>query len=120
LVNVTLVAVLVLPTATAGKVTLVGEMVTGVMPLPVRPAVWGEPGALSVTVSVPLAAATAVGENATNIVQLAPPATCPVPDGHVPPVRIKGPLTAMLLTVSGVDAPFVRVSVSAALWVPAA
>jgi hypothetical protein len=59
-VGVTILAALVLPTGT----------VTGALPVPVRLTVWGLFGALSVNVSVPVAAPVAVGEKVTPTVQL--------------------------------------------------
>jgi hypothetical protein len=51
-----------------------GLSVTGT-PVPVRAAVWGEPAALSVTVTDAERAPAACGVNLTEIVQLPPPAT---------------------------------------------
>ena len=102
LVNVTVVTALVLPTAVLGRLKEPGETVTGVMPVPVKPTVWGLLAALSVMVSVPLSAPTVVGENAMNMLQLAPVATEPAPTGHVPPAYKNGPPTAIVLIVRGV------------------
>jgi hypothetical protein len=59
------------PTYWFGKVTVGGEKLIPVMPTPVKGAVCGLPGALSVAVSEALAFPTAVGVKVTRIPQLA-------------------------------------------------
>ena len=62
-VKVTVLAVLVSPTANVPKLSLVDDRLTGALPLPVRPTVWVP--ALSVIVTLPEAEPTAVGANVT-------------------------------------------------------
>jgi hypothetical protein len=119
-VRVTVLAALVLPTTTVARFRVLGEMLTGVIPVPVRLAVWGLLPALSVMVKVPVSGATMVGVNVTRMVQVAPPAKVFGLTGQVPPVLVKLPLTAILLIFRGVVCTFVSVSVFAALWVPSA
>ena len=52
-----------------------GEVIVTVDPVPLNAADSGEPGALSVTVTVPVRFPPVVGMNVTEIVQLAPAAT---------------------------------------------
>ena len=100
LVRVTVTAALVLPTATVPKFNELADRVTGeleLLPVPLRLTVCGLFPALSVKVSVPVAAPVAVGVNVTPTLQLAPAATL------VPQVLLaipKGPLTTMLENVS--------------------
>jgi hypothetical protein len=117
-VTVTVDTALVLPTAVLGRFRVLVETVTGTMPVPVKLAVWGLLAALSVMVSVPVSAPSAVGENAMDILQDAPAATEPAPTGHVPPAYANGPLTAIVLIFRGVVCRLVIVSVCVALRVP--
>ncbi len=100
LVRVTVTAALVLPTATVPKFNELADRVTGeleLLPVPLRLTVCGLFPALSVKVSVPVAAPVAVGVNVTPTLQVAPAATL------VPQVLLaipKGPLTTMLENVS--------------------
>jgi hypothetical protein len=70
LVRVTLLAELVLPTATVPRLKLVAESVTGVLPVPDRLTVCGLLDAASVKVSVPVDAPISVGEKVTPTVQV--------------------------------------------------
>ena len=75
MVSVIALAVLLVPTNWLPNASEVGDKVTaGAVPVPVRAAVWGLLGALSVTVSVPDLAPVAAGLNVTLIAQLAPAA----------------------------------------------
>src|SRR5208282_4720951 len=87
LVSVTVFAVLVLPAITVPKLKLLAERVAGAAPVPESEAVCGLVVAPSTTLRVPDADPTAVGVNATRMVQLARPANDPPLDGQVPPVR---------------------------------
>jgi hypothetical protein len=64
----------VVPTATVPKASVLAERVTGALPVPVRLTVCGLFTASSVNVSVPVAAAIAVGENVTPTTHVAPAA----------------------------------------------
>src|ERR1022692_2406586 len=66
-----MVFVLLEPTATLPKATVVGEKTIGASPVPVRLTICGEFKALSVMVIAPLTAPTTVGVNVTFTVQLA-------------------------------------------------
>jgi hypothetical protein len=72
-VRITLCEALVVPTRWSAKVMLDFESETAgaVVPVPVRPMVCGLPGALFVSLIVPLRVPPTVGENATLIEQLA-------------------------------------------------
>jgi hypothetical protein len=100
------------------KVRLVAESDTVVVPVPVSATICGLPVALSLSVSVALLVPVAVGVNVTLMAQIAPAATL---DPQVL-VWAKSPLLApvivMLLMVSAAVPVLVRVSVSAALFVP--
>jgi hypothetical protein len=74
LVNVTTLAALVVPAGWLLKLRLLGESVTGGLPIPSKEIVCGLPAALSVTAIVPVPVPTAVGVYVTLIVQLAPAA----------------------------------------------
>jgi len=116
-VSVTVFAELVLPTAVLLKVSDVADRVTGALPVPVRVTVCGLFRALSVKVSVPVAAPIAVGENVTPTTQLAPAAML------VPQVLLataKPALATMPLKLSAALARFVSVTVLAALVLPTA
>ena len=66
---------LVFPTFALPKFKLLAESVTAAPPpLPARLTTWGLFGALSVNVSVPVNGPTALGENVTPTMQLAPAA----------------------------------------------
>jgi len=84
------------------------------VPVPLSVTVCGEPGALSVAVSVPERDPEAVGVNVTEIVQLAPAATA------VPQVFIaaKSPETAIEVIETATVPEFERVTVCAALVAP--
>jgi hypothetical protein len=120
LVRVTVMAALVLPTATAPKFKVLAERVTGelvLLPVPVRFTLWGLFGALSVNVSVPVAAPVAVGVKVTPTAQLAPAAML------VPQVLLaiaKAPLIPTLEKVRGTFCWFVSVTVLAELVLPTA
>jgi hypothetical protein len=68
--RVTLCPGLVVLTTRLEKVRLAGSKVTGAVPVPLSSASCGEFVALSLTVSVPVRAPTAVGVNVTEIVHL--------------------------------------------------
>ena len=100
LVRVTVTGALVVFTATVPKFNELADRVTGeleLLPVPLRLTVCGLFPALSVKVSVPVAAPVAVGVNVTPTLQVAPEATL------VPQVLLeipKGPLTTMPEKVS--------------------
>jgi hypothetical protein len=78
LVSVTICAVLVDPTFSDANVRLLGESVTAgavATPMPVRAIFWGEPDALSVTVSVAVRVPAAEGVKVTESSQFEPTAT---------------------------------------------
>jgi hypothetical protein len=78
LVRVTVIGAEVLPVLTVPKFNVLAERVTGELvapPVPLRLMVCGLVKALSVNVSVPVAAPVAVGVNVTPTEQLAPAAT---------------------------------------------
>jgi hypothetical protein len=62
-VNVTVLAILVLPTVVLPNVNVAGEIVTGEEPVPTRLTICGLFAALSVKVNAPLRAPVSVGEN---------------------------------------------------------
>jgi len=68
--RVTLFPVLVVLITWLAKVRLAGDRLTGTVPVPIKLAVCGEFGALSLTVSVPVRVPRAVGVKVTEIVQL--------------------------------------------------
>jgi hypothetical protein len=76
--------------------------------------------AVSVTVRVPLAAATAVGVKTIKTVQLVPPVSVLGLRGQVPPLCWKFPLTEIVLMDRGTVCTFLSVTVFAALVVPSA
>jgi len=73
-VSVTVFAELVFPTGVLLKLRDVAERVTGVLPVPLRLTVCGLFSALSVNISVPVAAPIDAGEKVTPTTQLAPAA----------------------------------------------
>ena len=81
LVSVTVCGALAVPSVCEANVRLLGEsitagdVITGTAPVPLNVTVWGDPLALSVIVSIPVRAPTAVGVKVTEIVHLAPAAT---------------------------------------------
>lgn len=106
-----------LPTAVLLKVSDVAEIVTGALPVPVRLTVCGLFRALSVKVSVPVAAPTAVGEKVTPATQLAPAAML------APQVLLaiaKPALAPTFVMPNATLARFVSVTVFAALVLPTA
>jgi hypothetical protein len=115
LVTVTVWLELALPRATTPKFNALADNVTGVPPVPLRLTFWGLFEALSVKVSVPLAAPAAVGVNVTPTAQLAPAGTG-VP--QVLPEIAKGPLIPTLEIVRDVLWRLVSVTVTAALVLP--
>jgi hypothetical protein len=74
LLILTVCGALVVPTFSVPKERLAGENVTGVSPVPVRFSRWGEPPALSVTVTSPGTRPGTVGLNVTVIEQELPAA----------------------------------------------
>jgi hypothetical protein len=117
LVRVTLFAELVLPTEVVLKLRLVLESVTGAVPVPLRLTVCGLLIALSVKLSMPVAAPIAGGEKVTPTVQV-PPAARLAP--QVLLAMANGPVAAMPVNVSAVLSRLVTVTVFAALVLPAA
>jgi len=107
-VTVTDIGALGMPTGTTPKRMLLAESeATGAgaaAPVPLRDTISGPPGRLlPLMFNVALRAPTAVGVNVITMEQLAPPATCPAPVGHVDaPVIAKSPEFApvMLIEVS--------------------
>lgn len=89
------------------QVRYTDKAATGPRPSPLKPTVWGLPGASSVIASVPLRFPGTVGVNVTLIVQETPAAT------ESPQVFVwaKSPLALMLLMVSGALPLLVRVTV---------
>lgn len=61
---------LVVPITWLAKARVAGDKLTGAVPVPLSAAVCGEFEALSLTVSVPVRAPTAVGVKLTEILQL--------------------------------------------------
>lgn len=117
LFRVTVLIAPVVPTFWSGNATLVGDRVTaGVIPVPLKLAVWGLPAALSGMVTVPVLVPVAVGVKVTLIMQLAP-ATREVPQLLVWP---KSPLTPILPPVMerGAVPLLVSVKICALLVVP--
>jgi hypothetical protein len=112
LVTVTVFAALVLPTASEPKLRLVGESVTGELPLPVTLTVCVP--ALSVIVRTPEAEPTAVGENTTEMVHEAAGARAALQLFVWP----NGPATATLVTCSGPVPLLCTVTLRAVLEVP--
>ena len=108
---------LVRPTVTLPNARLVGETVTGAIPVPVSAAVCGLLPALSVTVNVPLSAPMILGLNTTRMVQLDCLGSVPL-NGQVPPFSKKSPPAVTLLIVRAVVSGFLSVAVFAALVVP--
>src|ERR1019366_3330949 len=99
------------------KFNALADSVTAVLPVPLRLTFCGLFEALSVKVSVPLAAPVAVGVNVTPTAQLAPLVT------GVPQVLLeiaKGPLIPTLEIVSDVLWRLVSVTFTAALVLPTA
>jgi hypothetical protein len=104
LLSVTLRALLLAPTGSAGKVKEVGErLTTGAVPVPVRLTDWVVAGpSLSVMVNEPLREPAALGANVTLRVQLAPAATL-VPQVLVSaksPLPVPAMLTLVMLSVA--------------------
>src|SRR6516165_10504241 len=97
LVTVTVWGVLWEPTTIDGNVKVLAERVTAggsATPMPASAIVCGLPPALSLTVSVPVAAATVVGLKTTLTVQAAP-GWSTVPAAQVPPLPTAKPLLAV-------------------------
>jgi hypothetical protein len=67
--SVTVFLALLVPIPWLAKARLAGDKVAGVVPVPLKVAVWGEFEALSLTVSVPVRPPRALGVNVTEIVQ---------------------------------------------------
>jgi hypothetical protein len=116
-VKVTVLAVLVPPTATVPKLKLLVESVTGALPVPVRLTVCGLVIALSANVRTPEAGPRAAGMNVTPTWQLAPAATLAP---HVLLATANGPLTVILVTLRATFRRFVTVTVLAGLVLPTA
>ena len=116
-VSVTVFAELVAPMVTVPKLRLLADRVTGALPVPLRLTVWGLFRALSVNVSVPVAAPVAVGVNVTPTIQLTPAARL------VPQVLLaiaNAPVAPMLEKFRAMLPRFASVTVLAALVLPTA
>ena len=102
------------PTVRLLKLSDVGDNVTAATPVPLKLTVCGLFDALSVIVTVPVAAPVAAGENVTEIEHFLPAAT------ELPQVVVseKLPLTVMLVIVSVAVPVFVRVRPRVAEVVP--
>ena len=119
LVMVSVCAALVLPTTVEAKVRLVGAIVTGRTPVPLRLATCGESLPVSETTTAPETAAAAEGVKVTLMVQLAPAASAP-PQG-VPPLPTAAKFPAVeSVSVTELALEFFTVTVFAALVVPMA
>jgi hypothetical protein len=110
LVRIVVCAALVVPVVCDVKVRADGESIipgVGAIPVPFNTTIWGELGALSVMVTVPVRLPAAVGVNVTEMVQFAPAATL------VPQVWVcaKSPDIAIEVTVKAVVPEFVSVTV---------
>ena len=122
-VTVTVCDALSEPTATLPKFRLVGETVTGAMPVPESVTTCGVVGALSlIAICAPLVAPRAVGWKKTTKVQLAPGATGtpPVQGETTPGEVVKGPVGMMEENVRSTDILFVTVTVCDVLVAPTA
>ncbi len=112
-----------LPVRPFFTVTVAGAVAVKSQPVPVNGTVCGLPPALSVTVSVPVRAPTAVGANVTLIVQVFDPAVAGNVAGLIgqapAPVLVaaKSPEAAIELIVNALVPVLVRVTVFAALVV---
>ena len=115
LVTVTVWLALDDPTAITPKFKALTDRETAELPVPARLTFWGLFEALSVKVSVPLAAPGAVGVNVTPTAQLAPEARL------VPQVLLEianGPLIPTLVMERAVLWRLVRVTLTAELVMP--
>src|ERR1039457_16912 len=83
LVRVTLVRLLVVPTACGAKATELGLRVTALVPVPVIPTICGLLGSLSSMTSAPFFAPVVFGLKTTLMVQLAPAANVLPDAGHL-------------------------------------
>jgi hypothetical protein len=117
LVKVTDLGELVEPTAVVPKLRDEVDSVTGAAPVPLRVTICGLVTALSVKVSVPVAAPSPVGVKATPTLQL-PLAAMPAP--QVLLAMANGPLATMLLKLSAVLIRLVTVTERAAPVLPTA
>ena len=104
------------PTATLGKVRLVGLNVSGATAVPVIFTIWGLVEALSTIVNAPVIEATALGAKLTLIVQLFDAAR----DDPQLFVCVKSPLVEIEPIESGPDPEFLIVTGFDELVVPAA
>lgn len=96
-VTVTILAALLVPTATCPKARLAGVRLTGSTPVPLTETTWGLLAALSVMVMVPLCAPATVGANVTIIEH------CVLAARVVPQLLVwvnGAPLATMLMPVS--------------------
>lgn len=116
-VKVSVLAVLVLPTAVVLKLKLLVESVTGAVPVPERLTVCGLVSAVSVNVRTPVAEPGAAGVNVTPTVQFVP-ATMLAP--QVLFATANGPVVVMLMKLSGTFKRFVTVTVLAEVVSPTA
>jgi len=99
------------------KLKDVADSVTGAVPVPVKLTVCGLLIAVSAKLSVPVDATSAVGENVTPTVQLAPAARLAL---QVLLAMANGAVAPMPVNVSAVLSRLVTVTVVAALVFPAA
>src|SRR5438132_1371591 len=116
-VSVTVCAALVVPTVWLAKVSEAGErlaVVVDAVPVPVRPAVCGLPGALSVTLQLPVPVPTRRSSDLTLMAQFPPTAT------ELPQLSVsaKSPLVEIVVIAKAAEPVFVSVTVCAALVVP--
>ncbi len=95
------------------SVTVLGDAVGAMVPVPVSETVCGLPLALSVTETAPVREPATVGVKVTEIVQVPAAAT----DAPQVLVWLKSPLAAMLVMVSAADPLFVSVTACAVLAV---
>src|SRR5260370_657706 len=114
LATVTVRPALVVPTSCGEKLRAEGDSVTA-LPVPPRLAEWGLPLALSLMVRVPIRVPTAVGLNATLIVQFVFGARLPL---QVFAGIVKSPDATMLLMTSAVVPVLLKTKFLEALVVP--
>lgn len=117
-VTVTVLAVLFLPTTALAKLRDVGAAVTAFTPEPLNARFCGEPVALSFTRSVSARDPNAAGVNATEMVQVPFDANVAGLSGHVVVHAYSAKLAVMLVIVSALVSPLLRVTVLTALVVP--
>lgn len=114
MVRVAEIGLLVVPTVWLPKLSVAGDRLAATTPLPLVLTVCGLLLALSVIVTAPVADPNVVGLNVTEIVHFLPANTV------LPQVLVSanGPVTAMLVIVSGAVPVLVRITFLTALLVP--